>query len=483
MEGPLGGNRVRLRGVSRGPTDGDGALVRAVEVRAPGRAPLRLPPRGSFDLIVESDRRVRIDCDGAEILAPIETSKMAWSEAAAGVAAGLDAELPPFEEVELRVGRILGGDPVEVWGEVGEHGFVGVGGYRDAAVEQVHSVRAALLAGGAGAGRYLDDALARRAEAVAAATPRAPDPRRSDPGSPRWRAPLKAWWFAGVAAAGVVASLVLARGAVRIAYAVQLAATVVQLRPRLPVPSFRSRAAVYRGGTDLTWVAGALSLGAAGGMLEVSDQPLTIEVSAVAAIGMMALATLLSQWSSHRYLAALLGTRARSGDGPADWAAVEGEVADRTPAGVRGQQVALASVEDYTEGLGSDPDVLQSARFVAQGGFEVVPAGGGAAVDIDPAEILWASSVASRRDGSRTYEVTEAVPVGGLALAAGRLVASDDGGVRLRSHGTRPALLLATSRLGDPRAVARRILWQRRITLAAHLAAAAALVYLAGWLG
>jgi hypothetical protein len=153
---------------------------------------------------------------------------------------------------------------------------------------------------------------------------------------------------------------------------------------------------------------------------------------------------------------------------------VEGTVRDPTPVTVGRGETAVARETAYDRGIGSDPDKVKWRRLHNEGTFLVDAAAG--VVEIDPAETLWASTVVDAPvSPSSDYEVVEQIPIGGKVAATGWIEAGSAGGPpRLRSRGTTPAYLLATSNLGDPRGMASALLWHRRITLGGVLVLLAA---------
>lgn len=83
---------------------------------------------------------------------------------------------------------------------------------------------------------------------------------------------------------------------------------------------------------------------------------------------------------------------------------------------------------------------------------------------------MWATTVNRTRSVSaagydRTFEAW--IPVGGNVVAYGLVAKNERDSLVLRSEGTRPAVVLATSPEGKPRAYARTILLDHRVTVAA----------------
>jgi hypothetical protein len=160
-------------------------------------------------------------------------------------------------------------------------------------------------------------------------------------------------------------------------------------------------------------------------------------------------------------------------------ALVDGTVRDPTPVVVGHQSAAVGRVTAYDKGIGSNPDTVKWARFHSEGTFLVDTRAG--VVEVSPAELAWASTVVDAPTGATfDYEVSELVPVGGKVAAVGWIEAGADGAPpRLRSRGTEPADLLATSAIGDPRGLAWRMVWHRRLNLLALPALGAALAAVA----
>jgi hypothetical protein len=142
---------------------------------------------------------------------------------------------------------------------------------------------------------------------------------------------------------------------------------------------------------------------------------------------------------------------------------VEGIVRDPTPVTVGSTEAALGRQEFWDARSGSDPDVLVRGSFENKGTYLVDAAVG--VVEIDPAETLWASTVTKTepRVNYQHYHVIELIPIGGKIVAAGRVVAGSP--PKLVASGTRAAIVLATSKHGEPLALARRMLMHHAVTL------------------
>lgn len=472
-----------MRGRARA-LGGATCVVRSVEARVRGGAARRQIEGGIFELVGEDGAVVRVEAGGAELLVTVASAKLPWSEARAGGAAGFPEDFAaPFDEVELDVAEIADGAVVEIAGVATEHGFDDAG-YREAARPVLRAVRARLVAAGAGAGRRLDEALAReqatRERRGRRARADARRPEREDPGHPAWRPALPWWGFSvGVAA---IAAVVLAAGSGRMhhAYAVLLGAYAVHVIPRRPLPTFSSKATPYRDWPDLYLVGTIAAPIVAFAGIQLVQYPRALIINCFAVVVLLAVTTLLGRFTTYRRLSALLAAPRRPELVPGSWAAVGGVVADATPAQTDAGEVAVAAVLEVPEHA-KGSDLLEGRRFVAKGGFQIVQDGDGVVIGVAPADVVWASTVTSTRKDGGAVMVMDSIPVGGRVWAAGRIERAGDE-LRLRSAGARPALVLSTSAAGDPRATARRLLWSRRVTLAAHVAAAVAMAWAVGWI-
>jgi hypothetical protein len=154
-------------------------------------------------------------------------------------------------------------------------------------------------------------------------------------------------------------------------------------------------------------------------------------------------------------------------------------VRDPTPVTVgKGVNAAIARETAYDKGIGSNPDTVKWTRFHADGTFLVESKEG--VVEVHPDEIIWASTVVDGPDDpSFDYEMVERIPIGGKVAAVGWIEPGLLGAPpRLSAKGTTPAVLLATSQLGDPVGLAREFVKERRLTRAGLAVAAALLVLL-----
>jgi hypothetical protein len=422
-------------------------------------------------LTVEVDgRAVRVETDAAWLVGDGTTDKGAWRDLDAQAGGRFGAGQAPFTKAKLRVVALAVGDPVEVYGEVVERRFDDDGAFREAPTASLGRVRGLVVARGADATAELTRAIARRyppAQRPAAAKP--PDPRLGDPGSPRHRPPPIEWAWSG----GLVAGAILAAAFWHASVAIGLVASAILVRPERTQRVYRARDQHHAGSHAFRRILlPILYVGTIGGFLGVSG-PLayTIATAAFLAIALALEVSLLGVVSQHRRLVVTPAWKGELGV----HALVAGTVRDPTPVTVGHTASAMAREAAIEQGSGSDPDVVKWTRFHAEGTFLVdAPAG---VVEVAPDELAWASTVVVAPDTSRrSYEVVELIPIGGKVAAAGWIEAAPDGGPpRLRSRGTKPAVLLATSALGDPRALANRMIWHRRLTLLGLVAAAAVL--------
>lgn len=466
------GEAVRLAGVVR-------------EVSSPAPTTWLLQPEGGpverredagWASVEVDGRAVRVETEGACLVGDAHTSKGAWRELDAAAGGRFGAGRAPFTPARLTITTLAAGDPVEVYGEVVERRFDDDGALREAPTTSLARVRALIVARGDDAAGELTRAIARRyPPARREVTRRPPDPRRGDPGSPLHHPPAPHWIPSAVLALFAIFAGYL--GGTRIPYAgvvaVGLAAAALVLRPERDERIYRARDDRDPAGANTLQrvllpliYAGAL-IGIAGVGGRIAYTTVTVTFLAVALVLELAQLGVVAR---HRLL---IATPPWNGE-PGARALIAGTVRDPTPVTVGSIAVAIGRQTAYDRGIGSDPDVVKWTRFHADGTFLVdAPAG---VVEIDPAELVWASTAIDTPAVPGTDDsVAEVIPAGGKAAAVGWIEASPDGGpARLRSRGTVPAVLLATSALGDPVGLARRMVWHRRITLLGLVVAAAA---------
>ena len=96
-------------------------------------------------------------------------------------------------------------------------------------------------------------------------------------------------------------------------------------------------------------------------------------------------------------------------------------------------------------------------------------------------DMIWGSTVSTAPERSRGSTVTDESRIvrGGRVAACGKLARRADGSYQLRSSGTRPVVVLATSAAGHPASLARALCRGRRWSAAALLITAAAIAGLA----
>jgi hypothetical protein len=402
-------------------------------------------------------QRVRIDADDATAVGqPSFEATGAWRELRDRTKLSPDIA-PPFKPASLVHVEPAIGERIEVYGEVAERALAGEQGYRDAPEVRLRRVRASVVARGDGADAALVRAVAARHPPKQRAAAKRADPRRSDPGNPLNRPPLGEYVLsAGLAAAALVIAAA-SHSAAGVVVALGALAGAVSLRPERTERTFRARA-----DSDDRFDAGVIGFLAtliySGALLGVATVmgagPLRF-----AALGFIALligveVRVLLDLGTLRRL--VRGTPWQGA--PADDVILEGEVRDPTPVTVGSTEAAaLGRTTELSAGIGSNPDTVNWTRFHADGTFLIDTEVG--VVEVDPDELVWASTVVQRPDERHgTYKVSEVVPVGGKVVATGSIVAGEPGAPpRLRANGTTPAVLLATSNLGEPRGLARAI--------------------------
>lgn len=424
--------------------------VQAVSDPAPGSAKIEIAGTqssqtrdGWLDLLVE-DRTVRVTCMSTACSGAAERITGAFRDLEHKLLAPVKT-VPPYTALVIDAVIPAVGDRVEVYGApTGSRDEES--GFRDAPTQLVTSVRALLLARDAS----LDDAI-----------------REAFPGAERpalvdQRATAKSWIGSVVlvALAGVTYAL---QGVSPIAIA--LLGCALLARPRLAHP-------LRAGAAEAPYSAAAyvyfrLFAYAFPGMAFVVSFRLP-GMGAIASwfvvayfAGGIALAAInLRALAPYRRM---LAAPPWSG-GDADEVQVCGTVADATPTQI--ENAALARVEKWDRGsIGSRDASVTDTKLHNVGTFTILSSTGD--VEVDPGETLWASSVVEKRDGDEADEfiLTELVPIGGKVVAVGSIT-----GGALRAKGTAPALVLVTSRDGDPVALARAAIRHDLISLAGVVA-------------
>ncbi|MFT3694723.1 MAG: hypothetical protein QM831_16360 [Kofleriaceae bacterium] len=425
---------------------------RVVEVSdpAPGFYAIRVDkkahPRtvdGSFVLEVDS-RRVKIETLHTTFHGEVSgKGEGSWRDLKPTLP--LDGDYPAFKKTTFTATCIQPGDQVALLGRVMDRA-VDEADYRESPVSHVSRVQAEFVARGADA----EDALAK---AIRAATPAASrvtkratlDVRRFDPGSPRFRHALGDWqWSAYAVALAII--LYVCGVHQRILMAI-LVAVAITARPTVSLPNLRSRAE-RRGISDgLPWEFGVAMVATA----PVLGIQLGYTALRIAALAVATMSTSLMIYRLIR-LAPLM----RLARNPT----VVGIVRDPTPAQLDGKMVAVGREENYQEKFDTTKhvDELTSKQFVSKGTFFVGDH------EIDPDEMIWASTVRESHEGFyTTYK--ETIPIGGKVAAFG-WIAPDSKPPKLVARGTHPVVVVATSQNGEPLALVRRLLIDRYIDLA-----------------
>ncbi len=423
------------------------------------------------DVTIESGR------DGLKLIgAKPAIERGAWSELKARPgAAELDYGVKELlEDVELHTITVLLEEPIEVYATQLDDGgkrfaaeVIAFGEREDAMRAMTHAIA--------------DHKIARE---HAPEKPKLLKAGRGDPGDPASRRPPVAWlpvMLVGLVCVvcGVIGALSHSR---RTHWEMALAATVCAaaifpFRPQLAVPAFRRREAEVRiyGGTGFTI------------RLLVASMPivmLSFTHVDFLFIGSFSLAPLTQAIVAGGFIAAWIGSQYFwDREGYQLHAALvdancEGFVSARRPATVAGRKVALGMVMEIHKALTRySSDEVKKRTLTARGPFTITTKDG--PVDLDPEECVWATTVRTVDELDFTREVSLLIPIDGQLAGRGNIVTRDDGTKCLRSIGTRPVVVLATSAKGHPRRLAKALTQQRRVTLAG-LAVAAAIIAVLG---
>jgi hypothetical protein len=425
---------------------------------------------GTFVVEVE-DRPIKVTVGGATSFhgTPSRTGKGGWRELAPTLPLAPSSTIAPFAPVTFSAIVPEVGARIAIYGTVTAR-EIGMADYREQPPSTVTAVRSKLIAIGKQAEAALTAAIhdafpvASRPAPVRRRKP--PDPTRFDPGNPRQRLPLRDWmWSAAMIAVSVLFYVVgiTAGSANRWAgntWTIGGFACAVMIRPRRKRMVFRhlaDRPETRFGITQDPALAVYLFI-----VLALSGMPVFAPLFAWTVPGWFVAALVALAVNDLSAQRRLVGAAAWDGELDRD-VRVEGIVRDPTPVTIGGTAAALGRAEQWKARSGSDPDVLVVSSFENKGTYLVDAAVG--VVEVDPAETLWASTVTKvepRVDGSN-YKVVELIPIGGKIVAAGRVVAGSP--PKLVASGTRAAIVLATSKHGEPLALARRMLMHHVVTI------------------
>jgi hypothetical protein len=401
---------------------------------------------GWIEILVE-DRTVRVTAQSTKCSGESEHVSGGFRDLEPSFLTTITDEYTPFSPVEIAQVIPKLGDRVEVYG----HAIAtsdAEASFRDTPANKVTRMRALLLARNGS----LDEAIATEF----------PQPVRAELRDQR--ATLKSWL-------GTLVMLALAAVVFRVwrnrVAAIGFLAIALVVRPRI-VHYFRagSDAVPYAPRSNLFFNLYGYSFP---GMVLVTALRLqSPHVTAWFVVGYfvvgvaLALANLRELDPFRR-----LVTAKRWTGGDADEARVEGTIADSTP--TKDEGAALARVEAWDRGsFGSRDASVKNIEFKNVGTYTILSKTGD--VVVKPSETQWASSVVTRSDDPEDkdqFVQTELVPIGGSVAAVGSIV---DG--KLVSKGTAPALVLATSAMGDPLSLARNTIRHDMITLAGLVIAA-----------
>jgi hypothetical protein len=406
--------------------------------------------------------------------------------------------LPPDAPSELSVLTLEPGQHVEVYGEVLDEAFdEGEAAMRDAPRKHPSRVLASILSAGddpATAMRAMTFAIADHGEAKPTTPEAVAAP--TDPAEPGYRQPWLTWVPLGI---GVLAVSWLLIGSVtsedalfawreRVT-AVSFAALAWSFRPTPRLPEFRLRKTTIKDrGAVPFFVRLASPLVALELFSDLSHMPrnryapLTLLVISACFLAGWMLNEFFWKRPRHLIIARLAGAPpVPLPDADGREGSCEGTVACKTPVRVADREAAFGLTEEWTRERRNRAPERESAKLHGRGAFTIET--GAVDVSVEPDECLWATTVKETEKGTfRNFE-SEWVPVGGGIAAAGHFAKatglSGQDELRVISDGTRPALFLATSAKGDPLALARRIVWSRRVTLAGLSVLAAILGVLA----
>jgi hypothetical protein len=399
----------------------------------------------------------------------------------------------PFTEVDLERVAFEPGVAVVACGELAGAEFAADGGLREAP-SRTAVLRADCIARGPNADKLVRGELARRRKDEELRHPRAPV-RPMDPGDPAtpsgFSFELMVASILFVMSIGFGLMSGMREQGVAIAGLAQ-AGVVFVARSGRRVPEFWRRDEQVSG-TDAVWIVPATAALVIG-LCMIGSRAVTMLWASLWLLGLTGVGALvvLANPFSYRALAELVrGARtarrsmgvAGAGDRPdatGRWITIEGVV--RPAPGGSGDVLVRSRTEIHIGLTRRSPDRVESREVTGDRTFSIVREDG-TEVRIVRDEMVWASTagIDPDRDGGSTITVEQHIATGGRVAACGKLLGTSDGALALRSEGTRPVVVLATSPAGRPLALARRFVVDRRVNLTALVATGAGVLALAAY--
>jgi hypothetical protein len=384
----------------------------------------------------------------------------------------------PFTEVELERVAFEPGVAVVACGELTDAEFAADGGLREAP-SQTAVLRADCIARGPHADKLVRGVLARRRRDEELRHPRAPT-RPKDPGDPAtpsgFSFDLMLALIVSVMSIGF--GLMSGMHAQNAAIAVLAFAGVVFVaRSGRRVPEFWRRDEQV-GASDAVSPIVPITASLAIGLCMFGLRAVTMVWASLWVLGLAGVGALLvfANPFSYRALAELVrGARAAKGH----WVTIEGVV---RAAGGSGDVLVRSRTQIHIGLTRRSPNTVESREVTGDRTF-LIARDDGTVVRIIRDEMIWASTagIDPDREGGSTVTVEEHIATGGRVAACGKLLGASDGVLALRSEGTRPVVVLATSHAGRPLALARRFVKDRRINLMALVATGAGVLALAAY--
>lgn len=442
--------------------------------------------------VVDSgEMSMKVTARGHDLRGESKREKMAWSELAARFNLALGA-IPPFTEASVDILEISVGTEVAVVGEVTERELGADGGPRTAPTARPSALRATVIGIGDRADVLVDRELAELA--------REPAPKKRTLKKRRWHQRLlsslesmTATDFADAFLLVIACVLLIVAGKIAsgptgirapIGFACGVVAFAVALRPGKQLEPFRAREKVHGRVMHLEAATRcvafafcvlplALGLGIATGALPTGpdgarDGAPVIAMFGLSLIGALLIGEIVARPTVRR-LAALAGR-----DG------IEGMLRVQKPESLGGRAAALGRIEDwesywYDSAKGrKSSERMKSARFASASKLTIETDNG--KLDIDPAEVAWASTIKFRHEIGGGWQIIRLVPATERVVVHGMR-----DGTKLRSHGLSAVLLFGGP--AAPRAWAARAVRWRYFTQAVLIASAAGLLWSSGWLG
>jgi hypothetical protein len=441
---------LRISGIARR-VEGwvEGALLERVILSSNGGELGRLERVAPFAIELDNGDIVRVELAPEPLLEPIDVKRCLWSEVEHDpTLAALRGRGPgPHVEVEIRRARLDEGSRVEVLASDAEHAFDEGADHRSAPTKRLTHVTVRAVAIGDDAKAVLDRLLAP-----------APDGKKRRPSKekkPRGRAPphrLVGRVLGAVAVLLLVAAANLPLSPITVdlvalacgVLAAIAVASAVDTGPRFIEGEKAVEGPRRYGGIMLLTIV-PVGLGFLPAIFEdygtlwgtVVDSSARINASSGSCVTLALWGCVLagiaftSCHRGHRLLRLLLSAPRlpRSGRLDGTWGSFEGRVRDPSPVTFYGEAMAIVHVIDETITSGSDPNICVE-RVLSKGTF-FLDGPDDQSFEVTPKNACWTSSVRidDRRaspDDDRKLQHTQAVPLGGSILVAGRAFRKKD---------------------------------------------------------